>query len=81
MQNRRGEEPRTYFRTDRLYTIGNNWYVATREGNNIGPFTTRETAQKSISQYVSGVQARKNSRVQARSLSASQDPWANTNGL
>ena len=77
MQTRRGETPKTYFRSDRFYTVGANWYVATREGNDIGPFSSRAAAEASVAKYLGGVKSHKDSGVHARSLS--RDAWANTN--
>lgn len=51
---RKGEQdiPIT-FRTNRFFTIGNNWYFSTREGIERGPFNTKEFAQQAINTYIS----------------------------
>ncbi len=79
MHHRSGEAPKTWFRTDRFYTVGSDWFVATREGNDIGPFRSRNDAARSVGLYVKGVNQQKNTGVHARSLST--DVWATSNFL
>lgn len=77
MQTRSGEPAKTYFRTERFYTIGPDWFVATREGNDIGPFRTRLAAQQALVKYIVALKERRHSGVFARTLT--NDCWANTN--
>jgi len=41
---RAGEKPRLRFRTDRLFAVSDGWYFTTREGIDVGPYSTREEA-------------------------------------
>jgi len=34
----------THFRSDRLFCTGDAWFFQTREGIDVGPYPTRETA-------------------------------------
>lgn len=53
--NRRGEEGATPFRTGRFFTIGHNWYVATRENRNLGPFPSLDRARAGLAQYLASL--------------------------
>ena len=50
--NRRSEQPRRYFRCGRFFTVGHQWYFATREGLDIGPYATRPQAEIALAKYV-----------------------------
>jgi len=45
MANRRHENPRTWFRSDRFFRSDDKWYFHTREGSAIGPYDTRFDAE------------------------------------
>jgi len=34
----------THFRSDRVFCAGSTWFFQTREGIDVGPYATRETA-------------------------------------
>jgi len=34
----------THFRSERVFSTGNDWFFQTREGIDVGPYPTRETA-------------------------------------
>jgi hypothetical protein len=40
-----GELARQWFRRERVFERGGNWYVRTREGIDVGPYTTRFEAE------------------------------------
>ena len=49
----RGSEPACrYFRCERFFTVGHEWYFATREGLDIGPYATRPQAEIALAKYV-----------------------------
>jgi hypothetical protein len=50
--NRRSEQPRRYFRCGRFFTVGHQWFFATREGLDIGPYATRPQAEIALAKYV-----------------------------
>jgi hypothetical protein len=50
--NRRGESRRRPFRSGRLFKVDNEWYVETREGVNLGPYESREEAERAIESFI-----------------------------
>ena len=51
--NRRDEPPGRHFRSgDRCFVANGNWYVATREGFNLGPFPTRDAADAAVTELI-----------------------------
>ena len=58
MASRKGEEDRTRFRSDRVFVVNNEWYFLTRDIENpLGPYTSRELAEKSLDSFVKDIQA------------------------
>lgn len=49
---RNDQQAKTYFRSERLFTMNDQWYFASREGDQ-GPFPTREAAQAALKQFTS----------------------------
>jgi len=41
-----------YFRSERLYRCGSQWFFVTREGTDEGPFDNRADAQARLERYV-----------------------------
>ena len=52
LRNRRGEGEKTYFRCDRYFTVGHEWYASTRENKNLGPFLHHTDAKIALARYV-----------------------------
>jgi hypothetical protein len=50
--SRSGEAPRTWFRTDRCFSVSGAWFFGTREGIDLGPYTTRATAERAASELL-----------------------------
>ena len=44
MSNRKGEEEKTWFRAERFFTVGKEYYFNTREGTEVGPFPDLKAA-------------------------------------
>lgn len=44
-KSRAGEAERTWFRSDRIFRLGEAWYIATREGIDVGPYGTLAEAR------------------------------------
>lgn len=44
MKSRKGERPRSYFRTERVQQANGLWYLLTRESIQEGPFSTKQEA-------------------------------------
>ncbi|MGD8484144.1 MAG: DUF6316 family protein [Thioalkalispiraceae bacterium] len=51
-QNRRGESGSTPFRTGRIFNVGAQWYFATREGVDHGPYTDKSDAEAELSLFI-----------------------------
>ena len=45
MQCRQQEQPRVWFRSDRVFASGSDWYFHTREGIDVGPYTSHFEAE------------------------------------
>ncbi|MGB5254189.1 MAG: DUF6316 family protein, partial [Sedimenticolaceae bacterium] len=43
---------RSFFRSDRYFTVGHEWYASTREGKDIGPFFDRDDAEMALACHV-----------------------------
>ena len=46
MSVRKGEECKTWFRSERFYSMDGAWFFSTREGAEVGPYATKEDAHK-----------------------------------
>lgn len=49
---RQGEDRQSYFRSDRMFTVGHSWYSATREGVDMGPYRDRGEAETALALFV-----------------------------
>ena len=59
MSRRTGDpENKAFFRSDRFFCEGNNWYFSTREGTTEGPFESKEDAQQELFLYLRRVSER-----------------------
>jgi hypothetical protein len=47
-QHRKGESGPVPFRSGRLFSVGDKWYFATREGTDQGPFESKEDAEAEL---------------------------------
>ncbi len=50
---RRGEAEAALQRSTRIFERAGEWFFATREGNDIGPFNSRSDAERGVEDYVS----------------------------
>lgn len=50
--NRAGENGRTPFRTGRFFNVGTNWYFATREAIDQGPYNSKSEAESALTKYI-----------------------------
>lgn len=75
---RKGESERVWFRANRCFSVGPEWYFATREGKDIGPFKSRQDAVASIPRYLKGISVRKDAAGFAGQM-ATQGVWAANN--
>ena len=51
-----GEERRSYFRSDRVFTVDDGWYFTTRDEERFGPFTTAEEARDKLADFIAEMQ-------------------------
>ncbi len=51
-KNRHGEKRKMRFRSDRLFVADSQWYFSTREGEERGPFDTKEKAEAELVRYL-----------------------------
>lgn len=42
----------TYYRTDRFYSEEGGWWAKTREGDELGPFDSKQEAKEALSAYI-----------------------------
>ncbi|WP_045855641.1 DUF6316 family protein [Teredinibacter purpureus] len=74
---REGEEDKVWYRTERCFRIGTDWYIATREEGDIGPFGSRTVAERSVPRYVNIMKDEGEAGTFAKKL-AIQGVWAAT---
>lgn len=51
-KNRRGESGHIPFRTGRFFSVGGEWFFSTREGENRGPYSSRQAAEAALLNFV-----------------------------
>jgi len=51
MRRREDNEEKTYFRSDRIFSMNGQWYFGSREGD-CGPFVSRESAREALARFV-----------------------------
>lgn len=78
MQSRKNEADKVWFRGDRCFNADGQWYLATREGVNVGPFTNQRAAQRSIALYLDSLNHRKDADGYASKV-AREGIWASSN--
>ncbi|MDH5191126.1 MAG: DUF6316 family protein [Gammaproteobacteria bacterium] len=49
---RKGEEGHSPFRSARVFNVGTEWYFATREGKDVGPFESKDDAEAELALYL-----------------------------
>jgi hypothetical protein len=57
MEHRVNEPPKNYFRSaDRCFQMNGEWFFATREGIDVGPYATREAAAFAVARLIKMLQ-------------------------
>lgn len=51
MRRREDNEDKTYFRSDRLFSMNGQWYFSAREGD-CGPFRSRDVAHAALARFI-----------------------------
>jgi hypothetical protein len=54
--HRKGEADPVPFRSGRFFNVESNWYFATREHIDQGPYSSREQAEKALQEYLATCQ-------------------------
>jgi hypothetical protein len=54
---RADETRRNYFRSDRVFSVDDGWYFATRENDRVGPFAGYESALEALDRQLAAVHA------------------------
>lgn len=49
---RHGEGDTVHFRSGRVFCVDNDWYYSTREGKDIGPFSTKAEAEVALALFL-----------------------------
>lgn len=60
MANRRDEEPRIWFRAERVFRVDGDWFIHTREGIAVGPYSDKFAADvdaEVLKSLLTGVEA------------------------
>ncbi len=55
-QNRKGETGGIPFRTGRFFSVSGQWFFASREGVDHGPYLSRPEAEKALSNFLNDVE-------------------------
>lgn len=42
----------TYYRTDRFYSEQGGWYARLREGDELGPYASKEEAKQALADFI-----------------------------
>lgn len=52
-EKRQGETgTSTYYRTDRFYSEEGGWFAKLREGDELGPFDTKDEAKQALADFI-----------------------------
>ena len=49
---RRGDTGDIPFRSGRIFSVGSEWYFTTREGDDVGPFETKQEAEAALAVFL-----------------------------
>jgi len=52
LEVRGGEQDKFWFRSDRFFTAGSQWYFTTRENRDVGPYASREDAAHGLELFL-----------------------------
>ncbi|WP_143247483.1 DUF6316 family protein [Agaribacterium haliotis] len=71
-------EERTYFRADRIFSVGREYFFNTREGDTVGPYPSSQAAQRGVDLYIRCLNKDGESDIYAQKV-AMQGLWASSN--
>lgn len=64
--HRKGEESKTFFRSERFYKIDGRYYFSTREGVEVGPYETKVDAEAGLDRFIDSIAKDGNTGVAKR---------------
>lgn len=71
------EEEKTRFRSVRFFAIEDKYYFSTREGMEVGPFTSKEEAEAGLTRYINALEDN-NGNTSLAEAAALHGNWAST---
>ncbi len=77
VQFREGELEKTWFRSDRFFTVEADYFFSTREGIHVGPFPSRSSAERGLDLYIQVMNKGETAGLCASKI-AMQGLWAST---
>lgn len=77
MNCRKGENSKTWFRMERFFAIGVDWYVSTREHTNLGPFKSKLAAEQALVRYI--IDLKNNRKPASQVVKPAKDIWMANN--
>ena len=78
MMYRTGEsDDKTWFRSERFFRVADGYYFSTREGTDVGPYKSKDTAEKGLDLYIQCMRNQDVNGVYASKI-ALQGLWAST---
>ena len=75
LEARADEEDKFWFRSDRFFSSGSQWYFTTRENRDVGPYGTREDAEHGLKLFIDCIENQEAEVEYAISI-ALQGDWA-----
>ncbi|MFL0810133.1 MAG: DUF6316 family protein [Agarilytica sp.] len=77
MTHRDGDEDgKARFRSVRFYSVEDKHYFSTREGSEVGPFTTKQDAEEGLVRYINALEDNNNHKL--AESAALHGSWAST---
>jgi len=77
MVNRKGEDEKHRYRSDRFFKVNDVWYFTTREKLDIGPFGSIQSAQQGLTLFIKNIESGLSSEKAAAAI-AVNGQWATT---
>lgn len=77
MEFRTGEGDGTYFRSERIAMIDGKYYIATREGDDVGPFGSKQEADQALCRFIESIKEQGNYKLAV--TAALHGAWATNN--
>ena len=72
-RHRKGELGAVPFRSGRFFYIDSKWYFACREGKEVGPFPSKQAAERALAEYIDNAECEEDPRRED-SLSPTYQP-------